>query len=162
MAQAEDRLIELIRAAFPGAAQAESDLGFANLPDHDLARDPWFLEESGDIVAFRVLPRYLIYVLRTFRERPQSMVYMKVLDILHELGKRNKSTQVALRPSSRLTPSQMKAVRAFLKHLLHNQPVNLDVAELTKSLANWNWSDRLPDNSQTDVVKTAQEKRREP
>lgn len=114
--EAENIIINKIKRAF----------AFSSSLSHEaIESNPYKLEEGTPEEFRESLPSFMIYVLRSFREEPQSTVYMQLLFNLNEYSK-SKSLQVIF------NNEQQTAILAFLQHLLHNQPANIDEEEIQK------------------------------
>jgi len=126
--KAEEIIINKIASAFePGEA----------ISDEWITSNEYIFEEVNAEEALKYLPFYLVYVLKTFRGDPQSMVYMQVLWALNEYSKCKDESNTYLGLWFLLTKEQKSSVMAFLEHLLHNQPANIDATEIQKIIKRW-------------------------
>jgi len=126
--KAEEIIIKKITSAF--------ELGKA-LTDEWITSNEYIFEEVDAEEAVKYLPSYMVYVLKTFRSDPQSMIYMQVLWALNEYSKCKDASNSYLGLWFLLTKEQRLAVMAFLEHLFHNQPVNIDADEIQKIIKRW-------------------------
>lgn len=126
--EAENLIIEKIYSAFPSRETMSDDF---------IESNPYLLEESSPQEARSYLPSFMTYVLKNFRQDPQSMVYLQLLFNLNEYSKCKNPDNLNLNLWFILSPAQQKAVLAFLSHLLHNQPTNFDSAGLGKIIRRW-------------------------
>lgn len=126
--KAEEIIINKIFCAF-GSREA--------LSDEWIISNEYIFEEVNAEEAVKYLPSYMVYVLRTFRSNTQSMVYMQVLWALNEYSKCKDKSNTYLGLWFLLSKEQRASVMAFLEHLLHNQPANVDAAEIRKIVKRW-------------------------
>ena len=124
--EAENIIIQKIEEAFPLRDK---------LTDEEIESNPYLLEESTTKESIAYLPTLMIYVLNNFRSDPQSMVYIQLIFALNEYSKIKSSNEQNIWLTLRTL--QQKAILAFLGHLHHNQPANIDSDELHKIINRW-------------------------
>jgi hypothetical protein len=79
----------------------------------------------------------MVFVLNNMRSAPDSMVYLQLLYTLNNYSKCKSPGNLSQGFWFLLSKKQKNAVLAFLGHLLHNQPINLDTRELNKVISRW-------------------------
>jgi len=79
----------------------------------------------------------MCYVLRTFRQNPQSRVYIQLLFSLNEYAKCKNVEIKHLNLKYKLHHQQLSSVIEFLKHIRYNQPANIDSDEIDKIITHW-------------------------
>ena len=96
-------------------------------PDnHWISENPYIFEEIAEDEATNYIGAYMVYVLNDFRKNPDSVVYMNLIFSLNEYSKSKSGLWLSL------NIPQRTSVLAFLQHLLHNQPANIDAEEILK------------------------------
>jgi hypothetical protein len=108
-----------------------------SISDEWVRSNEYIFEEVSIGEALRYLPCFMIYILKTYRTEPQSMVYIQFLFALNNYSKHKNTANVSKGIWHHLSGQQKSLVLAFLKHLLHNQPVNLDTEEISKIIKRW-------------------------
>lgn len=107
------------------------------IPDEWVEQHPYAFESVDSEAVLYLLPRFMRYVLGTFRKEPQSTVYINLLFALREYGKCKNRELTRVNVRYRMTQSQVAAVLGFLKHLRYNQPANVDEEELDRIIRSW-------------------------
>ena len=126
--KAEEIIIDKIASAF------ESE---ESIPDEWITSNEYIFEEVYAKEAKKYLPFYMVYVLKSFRSNPQSMVYMQVLWALNEYSKCKDESDTYLGLWFLFTKEQKSSLMAFLEHMLHNQPANIDASDIQKIIKRW-------------------------
>lgn len=137
MSQSEEKIINQISDSFSDINIEGEYQSWMQILDNWIENNEYIFEEVNSDKAIFYLPAYMIYVLKTFRENHQSMVYLKTLEALSEYGKCKNKELSYLNVKYILNDAQLKSVRAFLKHLRYNQPANIDIEWIVKIINNW-------------------------
>ncbi|MGE8361419.1 hypothetical protein [Pseudomonas sp.] len=126
--KAEQMIIDKIILAFPSRAC---------LSDERIENNPYVFEKLSAREAAAYIPAYMIYVLQKLRCSPGSMVYMQLLFAINTYSKCKASDDLSAGLWFVLDLNQRRAMLAFLSHLVHNQPGNIDASELKKIISRW-------------------------
>ena len=136
MEKAESIIEEKIAKAFSDVKSLSHNLEYDSWRD---IPDGW-LEKNADLFLYYsnedelfLLPAFLCYLLRNFRSSHQHTIYSHISGTLREYSK----SKVAGCFKLSITNEQFFAIRAFIKHLRYNQPMNMDVEEWEKTLKDW-------------------------
>ena len=95
--------------------------------------NPYIFEELSDLEAKEYIPSFMLFVLENLRDDPGSNVYMQLLQAFNNYSKCKHPPGFWFL----LTAAEKSAILAFLGHLLHNQPANIDTELLTKIINRW-------------------------
>ena len=136
MKQAEQIVLEKIETAFSGVQSSDKSIEYCSwkqIPDKWIEENEKVFFYHSHPNAYFLLPAFLCYLLRNFESTLDSQIYMNIEGTLREYSKQKKEGSFKLR----LDNAQFSAIKAFIKHYLNNQPVNIDRESWSKILESW-------------------------
>ncbi len=104
-----------------------------NLTDNWIESNPYIFEELTDSEAKEYIPGFMVFVLKNMNSTPGSNVYVQLLNALNNFSKCKHPPGLWFS----LSTKEKSSVLAFLGHLLHNQPANIDEQLLIKIISRW-------------------------
>jgi hypothetical protein len=105
--------------------------------DEWIESNPYIFEKISASEAKEYIPAFMVFVLNNMRSDPDSMVYLQLLYAFNNYSKCKSPDNTSQGVWFLLSKQQKNAVLAFLGHLLHNQPINIDKRELNKIINRW-------------------------
>ena len=136
MSQSELHIINKIKLAFREVESVDAELcykSWTKIPDE------WILSNSELFAYYShpndmfLLPAFMCYLLRNFRDSLNSPIYMYIEGTLGAYSKEKNERSFKYKVSN----AQFSAIAAFIKHYLHNQPCNIDRDSWEKNHKRW-------------------------